>query len=182
MIGGACRRRARHFTASGKYEQALETLQRSDTAVEEETPPSLNYFLYPTGSDSLPSNDLMDPDPGNNANTSDNGYTIGSPNFMTEVGAFENSDSPYGTFDQGGNVMEWTETAKGLDGFLYRDTRGGDWDTNPDWTAATHHFEARPTTERRDFGFRVASVPEPGSLTLVLCGALAGLLWWRRWR
>ncbi len=27
-----------------------------------------NYFNYPTGSDSVPSNDLIDPDPGNNAN------------------------------------------------------------------------------------------------------------------
>jgi hypothetical protein len=26
------------------------------------------------------------------------------------VGAHENSDSPYGTFDQGGNVWEWNES------------------------------------------------------------------------
>jgi len=29
-------------------------------------------------------------------------------------------------------------------------------------------------------GFRVATVPDPGSLTWMLCGALAGLYWWRR--
>ena len=29
---------------------------------------------------------------------------------MTSVGAYLQSDSPYGTFDQGGNVAEWNET------------------------------------------------------------------------
>ena len=38
------------------------------------------------------------------------GYTIGSPYYTTEVGEFENSESPYGTFDQGGNIWEWNET------------------------------------------------------------------------
>jgi hypothetical protein len=33
-------------------------------------------------------------------------------------------------------------------------------------------------------GFRVAMVgtPEPGSITLLVAGAIAGLIWWRRWR
>ncbi|MBN2024748.1 MAG: PEP-CTERM sorting domain-containing protein [Pirellulales bacterium] len=26
----------------------------------------------------------------------------------------------------------------------------------------------------------MASVPEPGSITLLVCGAAAGLLWWKR--
>jgi formylglycine-generating enzyme required for sulfatase activity len=69
-----------------------------------------HYFDYPTGSDSIPSNVLGNPtDPGNNATFWNNGYTIGSPYYRTEVGDHENSDSPYGTFDQGGNVWEWNE-------------------------------------------------------------------------
>ncbi len=68
-----------------------------------------NYFDYPTSSDAVPNNDLINPDPGNNANFYDGTYTytIGSPYYTTEVGEFENSESPYGTFDQGGNLYEW---------------------------------------------------------------------------
>ena len=53
-----------------------------------------NYFDYPTSSDVAPSNQLIDPDPGNNANF--------DTSVFRDVGAFENSASPYGTFDQGG--------------------------------------------------------------------------------
>ena len=68
-----------------------------------------NYFDFPTSGDTVPSNDLTTPDDGNNANfytLFDSGYTIGFPYYITEVGEFENSESPYNTFDQGGNLME----------------------------------------------------------------------------
>ena len=83
-----------------------------------------NYWDYPTGTDAGPSNDLIDPDPGNNATFYGypGDFTIGSPYYRTEVGAHENSDSPYGTFDQGGNVFEWNEAV--LSG-SYRGVRGG---------------------------------------------------------
>ena len=104
-----------------------------------------NYFHYPTGIDTWPSNDLLTPDPGNNANFYDGSYTIGSPYYMTVVGEFENSESPYGTFDQGGT--------------------GG------------------PAYEDGSVGFRAASVPEPGSITLLLFGAVGLLTYaWRRHR
>ena len=69
-----------------------------------------NYWEYTTSTDITPSNTLVNPDPGNNANFHVGGvYTIGGPYWRTEVGEFENSESPYGTFDQGGNVWEWNE-------------------------------------------------------------------------
>ncbi|MEO2046664.1 MAG: SUMF1/EgtB/PvdO family nonheme iron enzyme, partial [Pirellulales bacterium] len=70
-----------------------------------------NYFDYPTSSDNGPGNVLIDPDPGNGANFhSGSGYTHESEVYWrSEVGDFENSVSPYGTFDQGGNVWEWNE-------------------------------------------------------------------------
>ena len=44
---------------------------------------------------------------------------------MTEVGEFENSVSPYGTFDQGGNLIEWNETILHGTSRSYRGIRGG---------------------------------------------------------
>jgi sulfatase modifying factor 1 len=136
-----------------------------------------NYFDYPTGSDSLPSNDLSDPDPGNNANFWQDGYTIDAPYYTTEVGAFKNSDSPYGTFDQGGNLWEWNEEVIGSS----RGLRGGDWDDDSvHLLASNRNVDGAPTIEFNYIGFRVASVPEPASITLMLCGGLAGLYWWKR--
>ena len=63
-----------------------------------------NYFDYPTSSDNIPSHDLIDPDPGNNGNFVYQGDCTSGSN-RTEVGEFENSVSPYGTFDQGGKRL-----------------------------------------------------------------------------
>ncbi len=135
-----------------------------------------NYWDYPTQADdpNVPSNDLIDPDPGNNANFYQNGSTIGSPYWTTEVGDFENSASAYGTFDQGGNVWEWNETA--VTGSS-RGLRGGSWNNSSYYLHASNRFIP---VEGDSFGFRVASVPEPGSITLLVCGLVAGLIWWRR--
>jgi len=135
-----------------------------------------NYFDYPTSSDIAPSNDLVDPDPGNNATFYDNSYTIGSPHYRTEVGAHENSESPYGTFDQGGNVWEWNEAI--LRG-SYRGLRGGSYDLNVHHLHASDRGSLNPTYESSDVGFRVVSIPEPGSLVLLVCGLLGGLMSWR---
>ncbi len=135
------------------------------------------YYDYPTGTDSTPSNDLINPDPGNNANFPQSGYTIGSPYYTTEVGEFENSESPYGTFDQGGNVWEWNEAV------LFsgqRGLRGGSFDSSSFvLLRADVRIDYNPTSENAVFGFRVASIPEPST---VLLGALAavGLLMRRR--
>jgi len=119
-----------------------------------------NYYDYPTSSDSVPSNDVVEPDPGNNANFYDTGFTIGSPYFRTVVGDFENSESPYNTFDQGGNVSEWNEAASA--GSL-RGLRGGAFlDGGSSMLASVRRLNA-PTDEVNDFGFRVANVPAPDS-------------------
>jgi len=138
-----------------------------------------NYFTYPTSSNSLPSNVLGTPtDPGNNATFYNNGYTIGSPYYRTEVGAHENSDSPYGTFDQGGNVFEWNEA---IIGGSSRGLRGGDWYGNSNNLAASAHgHSGTPTYEIYYYGFRVANVPEPGSLILLVSGAIVALILWKR--
>jgi sulfatase modifying factor 1 len=126
-----------------------------------------NYFECPTGSDNWPSNDLRTPDPGNNANLDQDGYAIGSPYWRTEVGEFENSESPYGTFDQGGNVLEWNEAIlNGSD----RGLRGGDFSNNDPQSTQRGAFGS-PSNDAPNFGFRVSEVPEPATMGLL---ALAG--------
>jgi len=126
-----------------------------------------NYFDYAAGSDAVPSNDLIDPDPGNNANFNDAGYTISYPYLRTEVGEFELSESPYDTFDMGGNVWEWNEAV--IDG-LGRGYRGASWFGAI--ADASDRRDSSPAHHDYDFGFRIAEVPEPATLTLLALGAV----------
>jgi formylglycine-generating enzyme required for sulfatase activity len=118
-----------------------------------------NYFLAPTGPNANVSHHLIDPDPGNNATFSGGtvgDWTIGAPYYRTEVGAHENSASPYGTFDQGGNVQEFNETVPESD---IRGIRGGSWF----WGLGSLFADYRPidmhsSDQFSDLGFRVATL------------------------
>jgi formylglycine-generating enzyme len=58
-----------------------------------------------TGTNSLPNNNLPSSDTGNSANFYDGDFTTGDLTFpLTDASSYLLSDSPYGTFDQGGNV------------------------------------------------------------------------------
>jgi formylglycine-generating enzyme required for sulfatase activity len=123
-----------------------------------------NYYDYPTSSDSVPSNDLLYPDAGNNANFNDGDFTIGLPYYRTIGGDFENSESPYGTFDQGGNVWEWNEAVFSCS---YRGIRGGFFGGSGGELHAAYRYDSHmydPTNCSLLLGFRVAevspSVPE----------------------
>jgi formylglycine-generating enzyme required for sulfatase activity len=133
------------------------------------------YWEYPTRSNTLPTRDLNDVS-GDNANYYDASYLLVSGNYYKSVvGDFQNSASPYGTFDQGGNVSEWDEAILGPSGES-RGVRGGGFSDSYGIlsAAATGHF-SYPTGESYGTGFRVVGVPEPGSLAMLAAGAI-GLL------
>jgi len=127
-----------------------------------------SYYEWPIRSDSGPSNILVNPDPGNNSNyygllT----YPIDPPHYTTVVGEFENSQSPYGTFDQGGNVYEWNEEILSLPFYgLCRGSRGGSFYSNAcSQKALERNSPYTSSTQRQDYGFRVVQairLPHPG--------------------
>jgi len=132
-----------------------------------------NYYDHAAARDAEPSSLFDDPDPGNSANYD---QMVGAPYFRTEAGEFELSASPYGTYDQGGNVREWNETAILTD---CRGLRGGSFgdDSNP--LAADWRDCALPTTEDGSTGFRIVQIPEPATLSLILAAGLP-VVWKRR--
>jgi formylglycine-generating enzyme required for sulfatase activity len=140
-----------------------------------------SYWDYPTSSNAVPGRDMADVS-GNNANYHNVGdlpYPIDSDNYMTLVGEFQNSDSPYGTFDQGGNVWEWNEAV--IDSS--RGLRGGSGflSSSADLLAyVRYHSGYGETFEGYDVGFRVTCVPEPNSLIILAGIALTALLYRRR--
>jgi formylglycine-generating enzyme required for sulfatase activity len=128
-----------------------------------------NYWNLPTGADNGVSNQLIDPDPGNNATFSVNQVrTIGPPYDRTQAGAHENSASPYGTFDQGGNVMEFTEAVPVSD---IRRIRGGSWFWGSSLLYSSEVDDVMHSSDQfDDLGFRVVmlgtdpvSVPPGGA-------------------
>jgi len=100
-----------------------------------------------------------------------------SQNYLTDVGAFTNSASFYGTFDQNGNVFQWND----LDGTAgsSRGLRGGAWNNNAFSLSSSYGLTDVPSFGSFDVGFRLASpVPEPGTLGMASGGALCACGWW----
>ena len=105
---------------------------------------SAGYWVYPTRSNTAPGQDLADVS-ANNANyyTAPYHNPIDPPYYTTVVGEFQNSASPYGTFDQGGNEWEWNEAV--LSGSS-RGSRGGAFlNDSADYLRASYRHGVYPT-------------------------------------
>ena len=132
------------------------------------------YWAYPTQSDALAGHDIG---VANSANYYNNGYAVytgsGAGTWgITDVGAYgANSDSFYGTNDQGGNVFEWND---GVMFGISRVLRGGSWGDTAGLLYSSR-FDYDPSSEVAGVGFRIASVPEPTSviMTILASGMLA---------
>ncbi len=132
------------------------------------------YWLYPTQSDDEPSN-VFSATGTNHANYYDGDYTDPT-NKLTPVGAFEASPGPYGTYDMGGNLWKWNEavphgTSRGL--------RGGDCHLPSDRLTSSYYYSSPAADAYSTVGFRVASVPEPGTVAM-LGGIFAMMLLYLR--
>ena len=119
---------------------------------------------------------MPDEDAGNQANCQS---VNGGP---TDVGSYSLSASPYGTFDQAGNVWEWNE-ALVLPGWPDgRGRRGGGWNSNPVTTmkSSVRRGGYSPIFEEHHLGFRVArsspasacGLPGPEMVLLLMAGLL----------
>jgi formylglycine-generating enzyme required for sulfatase activity len=122
------------------------------------------YWLYPTQSDSAPGNTIGGA--ANQANYNNGVYAVtqsasysSTQNYLTDAGAFNNSASAYNTFDQGGNVWEWTDAVS--EPSSGRLIRGGSWLQDG---YSIGKFGSRgefdPAEDIAMVGFRLASVPE----------------------
>jgi sulfatase modifying factor 1 len=144
---------------------------------------SPGYYAYATQSDEAPGNTIGGG--ANQANYYDGVFSVtlsedysSSQNYLTDVGAFTNSASFYGTFDQSGNVYEWND----LDGTAgsFRGLRGGFWVNNDAFfLSSSYRGATTPSNDGIDIGFRLASpVPEPATLGLASGGVLCACGWW----
>lgn len=155
-----------------------------------------NYWAYPTRSNGTPYSEQPPgsgaPTPSNTsniffddtiANNFNDGYAVSgstsysaTQNYLTDAGAYTQSHSFYGTFDQDGNVEEWNEAS--LYSGSWRSLRGGSWAYSGGLGNSGGMDGSTPAFEGPTVGFRVASlatVPEPS--TAVLAVIACGMAW-----
>jgi formylglycine-generating enzyme required for sulfatase activity len=80
--------------------------------------------------------------------------------YLTDVGAYTNSASPYGAYDMTGNVLQWNEST----------TRGGSWRGTVGGADSSYRAATVRSFELYSIGFRLAAAPEPSTLTLFTLG------------
>jgi alpha-tubulin suppressor-like RCC1 family protein/formylglycine-generating enzyme required for sulfatase activity len=144
------------------------------------------YHSFATGDDSWPDNNRPANDTGNSANYY--GYTYCTDDFcypLTDAGAYTHSGSPYGTFDQNGNVFEWSEIRRAdFSPAPWRDVYGGSYgEGDPGYMHANvfNSLQLFPSDEFDWVGFRVATIPDlPGDFNHDGAVDAADYIAWRK--
>ena len=134
------------------------------------------YTTYQTNSNSAPTATLTF----STANAGNFGSVATSP---VAVGSYTNSStSAYGMFDMLGNVTEMTDSVNGSNSAQFRAMGGGLSSTLTSWNATSAAIFANSTLANANYGFRVAAVPEPGTIALAITGMLGmvGMGWLKR--
>ena len=112
------------------------------------------YSLFPNGSNTI--------------TTADANYA-NSVGTTTNVGTYSGDPSPYGTFDQGGNVREVMNLDAAAAANLV--ARGGSYQSGTDSSLSSSSRTLITTNaETISTGFRVSVVPEPSSALLAMLG------------
>lgn len=139
-------------------------------------PASGQYADYATGADTVPDNNPPmgnaggRPPTGDTGNSANYDFATSNPTYpFTNVGAYALSASPYGTFDQNGNVAEFVDSPL-TSGGSPRVVRGGSAFDSGMSLPATVRAAALPDLGLAGLGFRLAAIPEPSG------GALAGVI------
>jgi formylglycine-generating enzyme required for sulfatase activity len=128
------------------------------------------YWTYATQSNDVPSNVLSSAGTNNENYSSDTGFTDPT-NLLTPVGEFAASSGSYGTFDMGGDVYQWNETANFAPFNTGRDFRGGSFAGTATTTSYLGGGFGVPTASGPNLGFRIEAVPEPSAAALLILGA-----------
>jgi formylglycine-generating enzyme required for sulfatase activity len=139
-------------------------------------PGGAGYWLYPTGSNTAPTAVYGGTAAGTAVFNGNGVYPSATANVDNAGGL-----SPYGTMGQGGNVYQWNEALVDTT-YGNRGMRGGSFFYGSLYLASSERGAGNPTGDDSLIGFRVASVPEPGSISLLVAAAITALICWRRWR
>ncbi len=146
------------------HPQKIVSFDPQDPLPNVEDTDSLLYWNYPTQTMSEPWNGLGSSIEAANYYRANSwfspSYTTGKPPYLTPVGSFKNTPGPYGTFDMGGDVNEWTFSLhdKNSNGITtsYSYTRGGSWACGSSEMHRQTHHELAITTKNNTTGFRIA--------------------------
>jgi sulfatase modifying factor 1 len=118
------------------------------------------YFLYATQSDSPPGN-VIGPEVNqanyftNDVHSKTQSWYSPDDNYLSDRGSFSGSSSFYGTYDQSGNVGEWTDRSGSP-----LTIRGGSWRDDQAGRLSSAYRQSRtPTSEDFTSGFRLAMLP-----------------------
>ena len=128
-------------------------------------PGNSTYWTYPTQSDSTPG-DVLSASGTDNADFAINSIRPWTDpmNYLAQVGALAGTPSPFGTFGVGGDPEQWTDAIS--EASTNRISGAHFWDNLFSGLARSARYTGDPQVEINNIGFRVAGIPEPGSVTV----------------